>query len=67
VADSGGVGTVVVVGLAGDYCVKETALDARRLGYAVQVPLAATAFVGLAEGDDDRAIAAMREAGVTVG
>lgn len=57
---------LVVVGLAGDYCVKETALDGIRLGYAVEVPLAMTRFVELAEGDTDRAVAEMREAGVDV-
>ena len=55
---------LVVVGLAGDYCVKETALDGRRLGYEVEVPLALTRFVDLAEGDTERALAEMREAGV---
>lgn len=38
----GGVERVVVVGLAQDVCVKETALDARRLGFDVTVPLDAT-------------------------
>jgi nicotinamidase/pyrazinamidase len=57
---------LVVVGLAGDYCVKETALDGIRLGYQVEVPLALTRFVGLAEGDDDRAVEELRAAGVQV-
>ncbi len=57
---------LVVVGLAGDYCVKETALDGIRLGYAVEVPLALTRFVELAEGDTGRAVEEMRDAGVTV-
>ena len=57
---------IVVVGLAGDYCVKETALDGIRLGYEVEVPLALTRFVALAEGDADRAVAELRDAGVTV-
>lgn len=57
---------VVVVGLAGDVCVKETALDAVRLGYEVQVPLPATAFVELEPGDGDRAVEELRRAGVTV-
>ena len=57
---------LVIVGLAGDYCVKETALDGRRLGYDVEVPLALTRFVELAEGDTERAVAEMREAGVTL-
>lgn len=57
---------LVVVGLAGDYCVKETALDGARLGYDVEVPLALTRFVELAPGDRDLAVAELREAGVTV-
>jgi nicotinamidase/pyrazinamidase len=58
---------LVVVGLAGDYCVKETALDGVRLGYTVEVPLAFTRFVELAEGDTERSVEEMRAAGVTVG
>ncbi len=61
-----GVARLVVVGLAGDWCVKETALDGRRLGYQVSVPLAATAFVNLQPGADEAAMAAMRAAGVRV-
>ncbi|MBL7497899.1 isochorismatase family protein [Frankia sp. CNm7] len=57
---------VVVVGLAGDYCVKETALDGRRLGLDVVVPLALTRFVNLEPGDDTAAIAELRAAGVRV-
>ena len=57
---------LVVVGLAGDYCVKETALDGVRLGYSVEVPLALTRFVELEPGDRDRAVREMRDAGVTV-
>ena len=57
---------LVIVGLAGDYCVRETALDGRRLGYDVEVPLSLTRFVELAEGDTERAVAEMREAGVTL-
>jgi len=61
-----GARAVVVVGLAQDVCVLETALDARRLGYAVTVPLAATRPVELAPGDGERAVERMRAAGVTV-
>ena len=57
---------IVVVGLAGDYCVKETALDGRLLGYDVVVPLGHTRFVNLAAGDDDRAVADLEAAGVTI-
>ncbi len=61
-----GVTRVVVVGLALDYCVKDTALDAVRLGYEVEVPLGATAPVNLSPDDGNRAIAALRGAGVSV-
>ena len=57
---------LVIVGLAGDYCVKETALDGLRLGYEVVTPLVLTRFVNLEPGDDERTIAELREAGVTV-
>ena len=58
---------LVVVGLAGDYCVRETALDGRRLGYEVEVPLGLTRFVELAEGDTEKSVEQMRAAGVAVG
>ena len=58
--------SVVVVGLALDYCVKDTALDAVRLGYDVEVPLSATAAVNLAPDDGEMAIATLRAAGVSV-
>jgi nicotinamidase/pyrazinamidase len=61
-----GVRRIVVTGLAGDVCVKETALDGRRLGYEVVVPLAATRFVELRPGDGERALAELEAAGVTV-
>ena len=57
---------LVVVGLAGDYCVKETALDGVLLGYDVVVPLRHTRFVNLSTGDDDRAVEAMEAAGVSI-
>jgi len=57
---------VVVTGLAGDVCVKETALDARRLGYDVVLPLSTTRMVELEPGDGDRAIQQVRDAGVEV-
>ena len=64
--DQAGIERVVVAGLAGDVCVKETALDARRLGYEVELPLATTRMVELEAGDGDAALDAMREAGVSV-
>jgi nicotinamidase/pyrazinamidase len=57
---------VVVTGLAGDVCVKETALDAARLGYEVVVPLAATRFVNLHAGDEAAALAELKRTGVVV-
>jgi nicotinamidase/pyrazinamidase len=57
---------LVVVGLAGDYCVKETALDGVRLGYEVEVPLRLTRFVELEEGDAESSVEQLRTAGVTV-
>ena len=64
--DAARVRRVVVVGLAGDVCVKETALDAARLGYEVIVPLAATRFVNLHAGDEAAAIEELKRAGVVV-
>jgi Amidases related to nicotinamidase len=56
---------VVVCGLATDYCVRATALDARRLGFATVVLTDATAAVNLQPDDGERALAEMAEAGVT--
>ena len=58
-----GVERVVVAGLATDYCVKDTTLDARRLGFPVTVLTEAIRAVDLHPGDGDRAETAMREAG----
>ncbi len=57
---------VVVVGLATDYCVKATALDAVRLGFETAVLTDAIAAVDLEPGDGDRALDEMRTAGVTL-
>jgi nicotinamidase/pyrazinamidase len=61
-----GIEQVVVVGLALDYCVKDTALDAARLGFATHVPRATTAAVNLDPGDGERAAATLAAAGVSV-
>jgi len=66
ILDENGIMDAVVVGLAGDWCVKATAIDGVRLGYGVTVPLHLTRFVELASGDSDRAVDEMRAAGVTV-
>ncbi|MEJ7697270.1 MAG: isochorismatase family protein [Candidatus Limnocylindrales bacterium] len=55
---------VVVVGLATDYCVKATALDAARLGYATALVTAAIAAVDLQPGDGQRALGEMEHAGI---
>jgi nicotinamidase/pyrazinamidase len=55
---------VVIVGLALDYCVRGTALDAIRLGYETVVPTAATAPVEVTEGDGARTEAELAAAGV---
>lgn len=57
------VGAVVVCGLALDYCVKFTALDALSLGFETTLVRDATRPVERAPGDGDRAIAAIVEAG----
>jgi nicotinamidase/pyrazinamidase len=57
---------VYILGLATDYCVKFTALDARQLGFDVWLIEDGCRAVDLSPGDGERAIAAMREAGVTV-
>jgi nicotinamidase/pyrazinamidase len=61
-----GVDAVTVVGLATDYCVKNSALDAVREGFAVYVDPQAVRGVNVNPGDSDRAIEEMRAAGVSV-
>jgi nicotinamidase/pyrazinamidase len=60
------VDTVHVVGLALDYCVKATALDARTAGFKVVVHAEATRAVDVEPGDGERAVAELRAAGVEV-
>jgi nicotinamidase/pyrazinamidase len=57
---------VVICGLATDYCVGASALDAVRLGYATQVLADGIRAVDLAPGDGDRAIVEMAGAGVAI-
>jgi nicotinamidase/pyrazinamidase len=59
-----GIRRVVVGGLATDYCVKATALDATRLGFRTAVLVDGVRAVDLAPGDGDRALEEMRAAGV---
>ena len=61
-----GVTGVVICGLATDYCVRGTVLDARRLGFETSVVSGAVAAVDLAPGDGERALGEMVEAGARV-
>ena len=58
-----GVTILDVVGLATDYCVKATVLDALELGFQVRVHVEGVRAVELFEGDGVRALEAMRQAG----
>jgi nicotinamidase/pyrazinamidase len=60
------VDTVHVAGLALDYCVKETALDARRAGFGVVLHRDATRAINVQPGDDQRTIDELRAAGVRI-
>jgi nicotinamidase/pyrazinamidase len=57
---------VVIAGLATDYCVKETAIDAVGLGFDTVVLRAAVRPVELEPGDGQRALDAMAAAGVAL-
>ena len=57
---------VLVGGLATDYCVLNTVLDALRLGYDAVLLTSAIRAVNVRPGDGARAIATMLEAGATI-
>ena len=61
-----GVDEVWVAGLATDYCVLYSALDARQLGFRTYVVADGCRAVDLAEGDGQRAFAEMARAGVRI-
>ncbi|HEU4795209.1 MAG TPA: isochorismatase family protein, partial [Pyrinomonadaceae bacterium] len=61
-----GVEGVVVGGLATDYCVKNTVLDAVKNGFEVKAVEAAMRPVELQPGDGEKAIQQMREAGAEI-
>ena len=61
-----GIAEVFILGLATDYCVKYTALDARRLGLTTWLVADACRGVNLQPGDVERAIDEMRAAGVQI-
>lgn len=61
-----GIDAVTVVGLATDYCVKHTALDAVHAGLRVSVDPRAVAGVDVESGDSARALDELARAGVAV-
>jgi nicotinamidase/pyrazinamidase len=64
--ETAGVEEVVVVGLATDYCVRATALDAARLKYRTTVLTDGIAAVDLQAGDGARALEELQDAGVVL-
>lgn len=61
-----GIERVVIAGIATDYCVKESVLDARRLGFETSVLMELVRAVNLEPGDGERALDAMRSAGASL-
>ena len=64
--EKAGVEEIVVGGLATDYCVKSTVLDALKRGYKVKAIEDAMRPVELKPGDGERAIEEMRAAGAKI-
>ncbi len=62
-----GARTLYIVGLATDYCVKQTVLDGSKLGYRVVVLEDAIRGVNLQSDDSQKALKAMSEAGALTG
>ena len=63
---SQGVGVVTIVGLAADYCVKFTAIDAAELGYGVEVLKQGTRAVNIKPTDFEQSILEMESLGIIV-
>ena len=61
-----GIDRVTVLGLATDYCVRATALDALREGFAVEVDLPGSRGIDAQPGDVDRAVDEIKAAGGAV-
>jgi nicotinamidase/pyrazinamidase len=59
-----GVSELIVGGLATDYCVRSSALDARKEGFEVTVVTDAVRAVDVQPGDGNRALDEMRAAGI---
>jgi nicotinamidase/pyrazinamidase len=55
-----------VVGLATDYCVRATALDALRAGFGVSIDRAGVRGIDVEPGDSERALDELRAAGADV-
>lgn len=66
VLQSLGVDALRVMGIATDYCVRATVLDALRLGYRVEVLTEGCRAVDLQPGDGARALEEMQAAGATL-
>ncbi len=64
--ESHAVDEIVVLGLATDYCVRATALDAVGLGFGVTLVAGGCRAVDAHPGDGDRALAEMHAAGVKI-
>ena len=62
-----GIEKAVVVGLATDYCVSATAIDAANLGFETEVLQDAIASVDLNPGDGETAVGRMTAAGCVLG
>jgi nicotinamidase/pyrazinamidase len=62
----GGVDVVHVAGLALDYCVRATALDAREKGFGVVLHLDATRAINAQPDDAERTLEELRQAGVQI-
>lgn len=58
-----GTDKIILGGLTTDYCIKESALDARRAGFAVEVLEDCTRAVNAKSGDGAKALARIRKAG----
>jgi len=61
-----GIDQVTVVGLATDYCVKHTALEALQAGFAVTVDTTAVRGVDVEPGDSERALEQVHAAGAAL-
>ena len=61
-----GIENITVVGLATDYCVKNTALDGLKDGFAVRVDSRGVRGVDVNAGDSERALDELRAAGAQV-